>query len=52
MKQKEQKNGMNPSQEQLPAMEKRVNRKGTGQGQSKAQLSVTLGGDMVVRGLR
>lgn len=40
MKQKEQKNGMNPSQEQFPAVEMRVNRLGTGDGHCLAHLSV------------
>ena len=52
MKQKEQKNGMNPSQEQLPAVEMRVNRLGKGDGHCLAHLSVTLGGAFAVRGLR
>ena len=52
MKQKEQKNGMNPSQEQFPAVEMRVNRLGTGDGHCLAHLSVTLGGVFAVRGLR
>ena len=52
MKQKEQKNGMNPSQEQLPAVEMRVNRLGKGDGHCLAHLSVTLGGTFAVRGLR
>lgn len=52
MKQKEQKNGMNPSQEQLPAVEMRVNRLGAGDGHCLAHLSVTLGGVFAVRGLR
>ena len=39
MKQKEQKNGMNPSQEQFPAVEMRVNRLGTGDGHCLAHLS-------------
>ena len=40
MKQKEQKNGMNPAQEQLPEVEMRVNRLGTGDGHCLAHLSV------------
>lgn len=52
MKQKEQKNGMNPAQEQLPEVEMRVNRLGTGDGHCLAHLSVTLGGAFAVRGLR
>ena len=52
MKQKEQKNGMNPSQEQFPSVEMRVNRLGTGDGHCLAHLSVTLGGVFAVRGLR
>lgn len=43
MKQKEQKNGMNPAQEQLPEVEMRVNRLGTGDGHCLAHLSVSSG---------